>query len=388
MPKEYWSASRIDTANYCNMRYYLKYVDLNKPKSLRLSAYVKGSLLHKIIEDFWTHLGTFEEVEKDKKNNKKKAKEKKKYYNAESFGKYAQGKWIQTVIRNQGVKNINQKIFWKGGYEDESEAWQISATMPAMTSALYNVIIKEGPPIYSELQFDFEAEGLRFKGFIDEIRIRDGKVVIRDYKSGSPFWIKEMKRDFDPQLTFYNAGLSSLFYGNNQKSKDFAKSLGLEKQREELINSKNYINPEFEEEYFMVEAPYLLEKMDTDVNFAKKFSTRPEIIHKTNRTEKHFYHLVNNIKKIKKKIQKGDISFEHGKKCDMCDIRHICRKKSTENIETTVTDRKGNLLFSFMDPPYLDNPLEPGENKIENNSPKENQRKFDYRRKEPWKGRD
>ena len=46
MPKEYWSASRIDTANYCNMRYYLRYVDPIKPKSLRISPYVKGSLLH------------------------------------------------------------------------------------------------------------------------------------------------------------------------------------------------------------------------------------------------------------------------------------------------------------------------------------------------------
>ena len=63
--KEYWSASRIDTANYCNMKYYLRYIDPIKPKSLRISPYVKGSLLHKIIEDFWDHLGTFDEVEKD-----------------------------------------------------------------------------------------------------------------------------------------------------------------------------------------------------------------------------------------------------------------------------------------------------------------------------------
>ncbi len=385
--KEYWSASRIDTANYCNMKYYLRYIDPIKPKSLRISPYVKGSLLHKIIEDFWDHLGTFDEVEKDKKNNKKKAKEKKKYYDAESFGKYAQGKWTQTVIRNKGIKDINKKIFWRGGYDDDSEAWEIRATMPGMTAALYRVIIEEGPPLYSELAFDFVAEGLRFKGFIDEVRLRDGKVVIRDYKSGSPFWIREMKRDFDPQLTFYNAGLSSLFYDNNEKSIEFAKSLGLEEQREELIKSSNYINPDFEEEYFMVEAPYLLEKIDADKDFAKKFSTRPEIIHKTKRTEEHFYHLIDNIKKTKNKIEEGNISFEHGKKCDMCDMKHVCRKHSLEPLETNVIDKRGNLLLSFMDPPYSIQSMAEKQ-KEEKDKPKENQRKFDYRRKEPWRGRD
>lgn len=387
MPKEYWSASRIDTANYCNMRYYLRYVDPIKPKSLRISPYVKGSLLHKLIEDFWQHLGTFDEVEQDKKNTKKKAKQKKKYYNPESFGEYAQGKWTQTVIRNEKMEDPKKKIFWRDGYDDNSEAWEIRAMMPKMTAALYRIIIEEGPPLYSELAFDFQAENLRFKGFIDEIRLRDGKVVIRDYKSGSPFWIREMKRDFDPQLTFYNAGLLSLLYGNDKKSIEFAKSLGLEEQREELIKSSNHINPDFEEEYFMVEAPYLLEKMDADKDFARKFSNRPEIIHKTKRTEEHFYHLINNIKTTKRNIQYGNISFEHGKKCDICDMKHVCRKYSTEPLETQVLDKKGNLLFSFMDPPYSIQAMAEKQ-KEDENKPKTNQRKFDYRRKEPWRGRD
>ena len=387
MPKEYWSASRIDTANYCNMRYWLRYVDPIKPKPLRISPYVKGSLLHKLIEDFWQHLGTFDEVEQDKKNTKKKAKQKKKYYNAESFGEYAQGKWTQTVIRNEKMEDPKKKIFWRDGYEDNSEAWEIRAMMPKMTAALYRIIIEESPPLYSELAFNFEAEGLRFRGFIDEVRLRNGKVVIRDYKSGSPFWIREMKRDFDPQLTFYNAGLLSLLYGNDKKSIEFAKSLGLEEQREELIKSSSHINPDFEEEYFMVEAPYLLEKMDADKDFARKFSNRPEIIHKTKRTEEHFYHLIDNIKKTKNKIEEGNISFEHGKKCDICDMKHVCRKYSTEPLETQVLDKKGNLLFSFMDPPYSIQAMAEKQ-KEDENKPKTNQRKFDYRRKEPWRGRD
>jgi rubrerythrin len=132
------------------MRYYLRYVDPIKPKSLRISPYVKGSLLHKLIEDFWQHLGTFDEVEQDKKNNKKKSKEKKKYYDPESFGEYAQGKWTQTVIRNEKMEDPKKKIFWRDGYDDNSEAWEIRAMMPKMTAALYRIIIEEGPPLYSE----------------------------------------------------------------------------------------------------------------------------------------------------------------------------------------------------------------------------------------------
>jgi hypothetical protein len=161
----------------------------------------------------------------------------------------------------------------------------------------------------------------------------------------------------------------------------------LEEQREELIKSSNHINPDFEEEYFMVEAPYLLEKMDADKDFARKFSNRPEIIHKTKRTEEHFYHLINNIKTTKRNIQYGNISFEHGKKCDICDMKHVCRKYSTEPLETHVLDKKGNLLFSFMDPPYSIQAMAEKQ-KEDEEKPKTNQRKFDYRRKEPWRGRD
>ena len=77
--KEYWSASRIDTANYCGMKYFLKYIDPTKPKPLRLSAYAKGGLLHELIENFWIKLGTQEQFEKDKKS-KKNAGKIKKYF--------------------------------------------------------------------------------------------------------------------------------------------------------------------------------------------------------------------------------------------------------------------------------------------------------------------
>jgi hypothetical protein len=70
-----WTASRIDIANYCRMRYYLRYVE--KESSLRLAAYAKGTLLHGLIEHFWDKLGTEEEVAKKREN--------KKYSNAVEF---------------------------------------------------------------------------------------------------------------------------------------------------------------------------------------------------------------------------------------------------------------------------------------------------------------
>lgn len=45
-----WSPTRIDAANYCIMRYYLKYIE--KTPSLKPSFYLKGNLLHTIIKIF------------------------------------------------------------------------------------------------------------------------------------------------------------------------------------------------------------------------------------------------------------------------------------------------------------------------------------------------
>ena len=71
----------------------------------------------------------------------------------------------------------------------------------------------------------------------------------------------------------------------------------------------------------------------------------------------------------------------------MCDMKHVCRKHSLEPLETNVIDKRGNLLLSFMDPPYSIQAMAEKQ-KEEKDKPKGNQRKFDYRRKEPWRGRD
>ena len=143
-----WSASRIDSANYCRMRYYLKYN--TKEKSGNLSVYEKGRLLHDIIEHFWPRKGTEEQFEKRKKT-------KKHYFDKVSFGEYAQRKWIQSVM---GAERSGRQIDWR----HEDEKWMIYSKLPSICEPLYEHLIKEGPPIYIELPFDFTFNGKRFTG--------------------------------------------------------------------------------------------------------------------------------------------------------------------------------------------------------------------------------
>jgi len=371
--KKYWSASRIDCANYCRMRYYLRYIDPNKPKALRLSAYAKGSLLHKIIEEFWNKLGTEEEVAKDKKNSKIPAKEKKKYFDTESFSKYAQGRWSRTIIGSEHVKDPTKKIAWR--YEEEP--WVIKSTLPKICTPLYHYLLEEGPPLYSKLEFFFELDKMRFRGFIDEVRIKDNKITIRDYKSGSP-WLGEMKVNHDPQLTFYNIGLCSLCFDN----KDFAKSLGLENIREQFMGNPIYIYPDFNEEFFMIEAFLKIEQAKTDPKSVKNI---PKLILQTKRRNEHFFELIEMINGAERAVLEDDIYPERGRKCDICDMKKICEKELEQVLKPNLEDKKGNLLFNFNKAPYA-GPININPNEFDSD-PSAKQKVFDWRRKNPGIGR-
>ena len=210
-----WSPTRIDAANYCRMRYWLKYCDPQKPEPLRLSAYAKGSLLHDLIQKFWIRLGTPEQVAK--KSSKQK------YFDAESFAKYAQGRWKRTIISN---KHSEHPIDW----HYEGEQWVIANTLPKICRPLFNFFIEEGPPIHTELPFDFVIDGKRFLGRIDEVRKKDGKIIVRDYKSGKP-WMGEMKLHHDPQPTIYSMGLGAICYYDEK----FAAALGIGLERKTFM---------------------------------------------------------------------------------------------------------------------------------------------------------
>ena len=334
-----WSASRIDVANYCRMRYYLKYVE--KEKSLKLPAYVKGSLLHSLIEHFWERNGTPEEVVSKSKEFKNK-----KYFDAESFAKYAQGKWMRTIIADEHSK---EKIYWR----DKNEKWMIKSNLAKICMPLYKELLEEGPPIFSELAFDFILDNRYFYVRIDEIRKKDDAIIIRDYKSGSP-WLGSMKVNHDPQLTIYNLGLGVLCY----KNRDIAKKLGLEdKIVDRFMGNPIYINPDFEEEFFMIEALAIDPKNPN-------IKTIPEKILKTKRKDEHYFELIKMIDGTQTAVINGDIHPERGRKCDICDMKLACEKKLDQVNKGYLVDKKGQFSLDFFTPSFIKDNYKKGDSEV------------------------
>ena len=182
--------------------------------------------------------------------------------------------------------------------------------------------------------------GKIFRGKIDEIRIKDGKVIIRDYKSGRPY-MGEMKLDFDPQLTIYNVAVNKMA----SKDEEFARKLGLETQRENSKESHLYANPDFQEEFFMVEAPARLIEWK---NQGKK--TTLKTIHPTKRTDNHFLEVINMINSVSDRIKNGNVVAERGRKCDFCDVKHACKKKLDDAGIGFMSDREGEFHLDFAIP--------------------------------------
>lgn len=382
----YWSATRIDIANYCRMRYHLRYVEKIQPA--RLSAYAKGSLLHGLLEHFWTRLGTEEEAAK-KKNGKK-------YFDAESFAKYAKGKWTSTVIGSKNAKNPTKKIVWR--FDDEP--YVIKSTLSKICVPLFEHVMNEGPPLFSELAFDFSLDDMRFKGYIDEVRMRNEKPVIRDYKSGSPF-LGNMKVDHDPQLTFYNAGLCALCSAD----RNFAKKLGLEGVREQFLGNPYFIYPEIDEEFFMIEALPRIREAEKEKNkgapkkhdFANEedffeavkrrdriLENIPRVVLPTKRRDEHFFEVIKMIKGVEEAVSRGDIYPERGRKCDICDMKYACEQKLDCVTRPVIHDRKGNTVLDFALAPYSSpvniKPAQKPKKKKGKKAPAPNQKSFAWGR--------
>src|SRR3989338_6040675 len=315
----YWSATRIDIANYCKRRYYLRYVLKDEP--LRFSAYVKGGFLHEIIEKFW-----------DKMYLPGKRKTEVKYSTPEEFSSHAQGKWKSLLIK---LKKSGQRLEWAF----DGEEWAILHQLPKICTPLFTHLATEGKPDFSELSFDFVLDGLRFKGRVDEVRLRDGKVVIRDYKSGRP-WIGDMKVDFDPQLKFYNAGLCYLCCSN----RNIAEKLGLLERRVTFMGNPEFVCPDFEEEFFMIEALGYEPKPGRE---------RPAVIHKTKRTNEHFVSLLRMIRSTLEAVAVNrEVPPEWGRKCDSCDMRVACKKRAVEESDGFIVDKHGQQFLALESPTY------------------------------------
>lgn len=340
MKIHWWSSSQVNTANYCRRRYYLNYIDPDKPKPLRLSVYVKGSLLHQSIEKFWDRLGTPEEVAKKSSG--------KKYYDAESFADYLQRQWKRIIIADS---KSEEKISW--GYENEK--YVTLNQLPLIVKPLFQILLDKGPPLFSELAFKFIAYDEGFTGRIDEIRLEKGKIKIIDFKSGDP-WVDDIKKDFDPQLSLYNPGLRSICAARP----DIADKLGLDgKLIAKEMQNGHFVDPNIEEMFFMIEAPRVIDLLKEKELQDGKPRKLPLLEYITHRQDAHFYGVVDMVKGIKQLLSAPNIIYgEWGKKCRGCDMKIACREKSMQT-NTPFTDKKGQQYFNLTSPNYGEREIQP-----------------------------
>jgi len=328
-----WSATRINVANYCRMRYYLDYVDPDKPQPLRLSAYVRGSLLHGLIDNFWKKLGKPEEIKRDKNG---KVTSKKKYSNAEEFSKHANGTWQSIIIADESLRAEYPSK--EEAYKEETEGgrlinWKFEGE---------NYSIKGNLPKVCKPLFDFVLGNRRFTGRIDDVRVKDGRVIIRDYKSGRP-WVGDMKAFFDPQLTMYNVGLCSLCY----QYPEMAERLGLEKEVvKTFMGNPDFVYPGFGVEFCMIDA------LGIDAS-NPKIKTMPALVVASDRKNEHFLEVLNMVKGTEEAVTTGNIYPERGRKCDDCDLKYACAKKLETVGTDEMIDKKGQGFFCFAMPAFL-----------------------------------
>jgi hypothetical protein len=353
MLKHYYSATQINVANYCSFRYYLRYVLGKEP--LRLSAYVKGSLLHSIKEHFWDRLGSEEEVMS--KSSKFKDK---KYFDAETFVKYAEGKWKRIIVADQ---MSDKKIHWN--YEQEK--WVTLGKMKNICSPLFGFLLEKREPLFVELPFDFFVGDRRIKGRIDEIRQQENKIVVIDAKSGNP-WVGDMKLKHDPQLTIYAAGICAKLRGDV----NFARKFGLEGRVEEFMEGKQFISPNIDVGFFMLEA--------LGVN-PEKVNSMPSPIVFSKREDNHLLEVLKMIDGVKQRCIDGDVYPERGKKCDSCDLNHHCDKELENVNKGWMADKTGQLNFTFALPEYIRREDYTKKVKQPKRDPNQTRMRFSYKKK-------
>lgn len=293
-----WNATKLADANFCSMLFWLKYI--KRAPQPQKPAFVKGGLLHRVVEHFWDRLGSEEEVMRDAEDKKKPADEKRKYFDAFSFGDYVHSLWMQDAImpdnraretlliltdpakrmeylmehfeklklrhplteaqiQRQVNKTRDKTIDWgpKDVKDMNASKYRVTGGMRRIGRGLFPILLAEGPALFSELPIDFVLEGIRFNGKIDDIRMRevDGRqrLVIRDYKSGRP-WINSSKVNYDPQLTFYNIGICAMCYPDTENAIQFAEKLGLSSVRKQFCGNPYWAYDDIITEYFMIEA--------------------------------------------------------------------------------------------------------------------------------------
>ena len=308
MASRRWSPSKISSANYCGMRWFLEYVKRTPRK--RLSFYEKGGFVHEeMAHKFWDRLG-------------------KKYDSPETFKKYSMGKWTSRVIASETSEN---PIIWR----DEQEKWIMKAQIGRLAPVLFDWLQQQGRPVFSELPIKFVFDKIRWDIRLDGVWLHDGIPVIRDYKTGSPR-MGNMRLEYDPQPTSYVLGLSALAH----TSAEIAELLGLKDEAHLLMGNGKIISNKIGIEYVMLE---------------DKEDEKPIIsVHRGTRNDRHYFELIEMIKGIEKRHEVGAIYPERGSKCDYCPVKEDCVEYSGR---APLETHNGEQRFFMFSRPPLYNPV-------------------------------
>ncbi len=172
-----------------------------------------------------------------------------------------------------------------------------------------------------------------------------------------------MKLNFDPQPTIYNAALNGMM----SESDEVARALGFDGR---VINADgSFINHDFVQEYFMLEAENFVRKKESE---GKKVVM--PYLREARRTDEHFYEVIRMIEGTEKAVATGNIYAERGRKCDDCDMKNACAAKLMKSWEGPFSV-KGQMTFDFAIPRFA---------KTETKSQKEKtQKKIIFRKKKP-----
>ncbi len=366
----------------CPMRIYLE--DIEKVEKENNPAFEKGKVWHTLLEQFWQRIGTEEEVF-DKKNERKLIKDKarKMFYNAESFAIHAVKQWNKVIRADfisrkklDDIVNINhlseeerkkikklkeRVIIWNS----KDEKYKITGHFNKNSRLLYDYFLEEGKPldlegnlIEPEREFNFKLRNaikkggeviqtLIINGRIDQVRFVDGVLTLVDYKSGNP-WRPANEAEFNYQLPLYVLG----FLAKCKHDRDYAKRFGREKIIDGFLKSF-FIDETIQVRYFMIEALSVRERANELLSAGIKPDFEiPEVTHTRKVTEENFYDLIDKMEGTRRNVVEGNIYKARGMRCNYCPVRRTCDSINTPKDRLPYTDKNGNRVFHFSEPPY------------------------------------
>lgn len=311
-----WNKTNIEHAMTCTMQFYL--LDIEKIKTPTIGPFVMGIFVHHILDKLFF-------------NEKKEPK----YKSPESFanavagkrnerGRLKGGMWIHSIKDN---KYRGKLIEW----QSREEPFILRERLWKLCHISYPTIVKYGPPLHSELSFNFEIDGKHFNGRIDQLRKINNRPHIWDFKTGLSI-PGDMMRSYDPQFTLYSLAIGVNCY----KNREFARSIGItDEEAEKFPEDPGIIARNMALEYFLLEYNEIIRVKRDNIQYNL---------------------FLDMVDSKERQINSGNISVEIGRHCDRCLARRECDKRTGGRIAEVYHSFQPDL-FSYI-PKILEQPKE------------------------------